>query len=80
MPILRWRPVGGDAVVTMDRERVYVGDHSPRIALDSAVTPHGIQQTGLGVSKGTKYTGRIVLAADPGAEVQREPDLGAARE
>jgi alpha-N-arabinofuranosidase len=69
VPILRWRPVGGDAVVTMDRERAYSGDHSPRITLDATV-PHGIQQTGLGVSKGRKYTGRIVLAADPGVEVR----------
>jgi alpha-L-arabinofuranosidase len=69
VPILRWRPVGGDTVVTMDRERAYSGDHSPKIALDATV-PHGIQQTGLGIAKGTKYSGRIVLAADPGIEVR----------
>jgi alpha-N-arabinofuranosidase len=66
---LRWRPVGGDAVVTMDPGRAYSGKHSPKIALDPA-TPHGIQQTGLGVKKGTKYDGRIVLAADSGVQVQ----------
>jgi alpha-N-arabinofuranosidase len=65
----RWRPVGGDAVVTMDRERAYSGKHSPKITLDAS-EPHGIQQTGLGVKKGQKYTGRIVLAGEPGVEVR----------
>src|SRR5512136_506496 len=32
VPILRWRPVGGEGVVTMDRAQAYSGDHSPRIA------------------------------------------------
>lgn len=64
----RWRPVGGDAVVTMDNEHAWSGGHSPMITLDPS-TPHGIQQTGLGVKKGIKYSGRIVLAAEPGAEV-----------
>jgi alpha-N-arabinofuranosidase len=65
----RWRPVGGDTVVTMDREQAWSGAHSPKIALD-ATAPHGIRQTGLGVGKGTQYSGRIVLSADPGVEVQ----------
>ena len=76
----RWRPVGGDAAVTMDRERAGCGKQSPRIALDRAA-PHGIQQTGLGIKKGTKYSGRIVLAADAGVEVRVSliwgPDAGA---
>jgi alpha-N-arabinofuranosidase len=73
----RWRPVGGDAVVTMDREQAWSGQHSPKIALDAA-TPHGIQQTGLGVKKGVKYTGRIVLAAEPGVEVKVSLSWGTA--
>ena len=41
----KWRPVGPDEVVTMDKDQPFVGDQSPRIELDST-TPHGIQQTG----------------------------------
>jgi alpha-N-arabinofuranosidase len=65
----RWRPLGPDEFVTMDRQKVYVGEHSPMVKL-SAATPHGIQQAGLGLRKGRKYSGRVVLAADPGAEVK----------
>lgn len=64
----RWKPVGPDNVVTMDQKRAYVGQHSPEISLDEA-TPHGIQQTGLGLRKGRGYTGRVILAADPGAQI-----------
>jgi alpha-L-arabinofuranosidase len=65
----RWRPVGGDAVVAMDAERAWSGKHSPKITLD-ATAPHGIQQTGLAIGQGKKYSGRIVLSADPGVEVK----------
>ena len=67
--VARWRPVGPDEFVAMDRERAYVGEHSHMVKLESA-TPHGIQQAGLAIRKGKKYTGRVVLAADPGAEVK----------
>ena len=42
----KWRPVGPDEVVVMDKEHPFVGDQSPRITLDGA-TPHGIRQSGL---------------------------------
>ena len=64
----RWRPVGPDEFVSMDRQRAWVGQHSPVIRLDRGV-PHGIQQAGLGLVKGKQYSGRIILAADPGAAV-----------
>ena len=64
----RWRPVGPDAFVVMDRQQVYVGEHSPMVKLEAAV-PHGIEQAGLGVRKGRKYSGRVILATDPGANV-----------
>jgi len=64
----RWRPVGPDAAITMDRTRPFVGEHSPRIALDAA-TPHGIRQSGLALAKGMSYTGRIELAGDRTANV-----------
>jgi alpha-N-arabinofuranosidase len=65
----RFRPVGPDEFVVMDRQKVFVGEHSPMVKLEAA-TPHGIQQGGLGLRKGRKYTGRVILAADPGAEVK----------
>jgi len=64
----RWRPVGPDAFVVMDRRNPYVGEHSPLIKLEGA-TPHGIQQAGIPLRKGREYTGRIVLAGDVGARV-----------
>src|ERR1035441_67464 len=42
MQLRKWRPVGGDDVVTQDREKPFVGDQSPRVALD-AKEAHGIQ-------------------------------------
>ena len=65
----KWRPVGPDQVVTMDKSHPFVGDQSPRIELDSS-TPHGISQTGLALVKGKKYTGRIYLRGTPGAKVK----------
>jgi alpha-L-arabinofuranosidase len=65
----RWRPLGPDEYVVMDRRQVYVGEHSPMVKLQAAV-PHGIQQAGLGVRTGRKYSGRVILAAEPGAEVK----------
>jgi alpha-N-arabinofuranosidase len=68
MPLRRWRPVGGDAVVAMDRDQPFVGEQSPRIRLDQA-NSHGIRQSGLALVKGKKYTGRIYLRGTPGARV-----------
>ncbi|MDR3738498.1 MAG: alpha-N-arabinofuranosidase [Terracidiphilus sp.] len=68
-PLHRWAPIGGDAVVTMDTEHPYVGDHTPRIALDKSEA-HGIQQSGLFVRKGKAYTGRIVLSGAPGTAIK----------
>ena len=67
--VVRWRPVGPDECVVMDRERAYVGEHSPLVRLEAAA-PHGIQQASLGLRNGRKYSGRVVLAAEPGADVQ----------
>jgi alpha-L-arabinofuranosidase len=64
-----WRPVGGDDVVVMDKSQPFVGEQSPRISLDPT-TPHGIQQSGLALVKGKKYTGRIYLRGTPGSKVQ----------
>ena len=68
MQLRKWRPVGGGDVVTMDREQPFVGEQSPRIALN-ATTPHGIEQAGLAVVKGKRYVGHVWLKGDPGSRV-----------
>lgn len=65
----RWRPIGPDSVVTMDKQDPYSGDQSPRIALDAA-TPHGIRQGGMELVAGKKYTGRIVARATAGTHLK----------
>lgn len=69
MQMRRWHPVGGDDVVTMDKDKPFVGAQSPRIALDPS-TPHGIRQSGLALVKDKRYTGRIWLRGTPGTKVR----------
>jgi alpha-L-arabinofuranosidase len=69
MQLRKWRPVGPDTVVVMDKDQPFVGDQSPRIELDSS-TPQGIRQSGLALVKGRKYTGRIYLRGTPGSKVK----------
>jgi alpha-N-arabinofuranosidase len=64
----QWRPVGPDEDVVMDPAHAWVGQHSPEIKLDGR-TPRGIQQAGLGLRTSRKYTGRVILSADPGIRV-----------
>jgi len=65
----RWHPVGPDEAVTMDKEKPFVGDQSPRIALDPSTT-HGIRQSGIALEKGKKYTGHIILRSTPGTHIK----------
>jgi alpha-N-arabinofuranosidase len=69
MQLRKWRPVGPDEAVAMDKEQPFVGDQSPRIQLDPA-TPHGIRQSGIALVKGKKYTGRIYLRGTPDSKVK----------
>jgi alpha-N-arabinofuranosidase len=69
MKVREWHPVGPSDAVVMDKEKPFVGDQSPRIALDAA-TPHGIQQTSLALVNGKKYTGRIYLRGTPGSKIK----------
>jgi alpha-L-arabinofuranosidase len=69
MQLRKWRPVGPDSGVTMDKDRPFVGNESPRIDLDSS-TPHGIRQSGLALVMGKKYIGRVWLRGTPGAKVK----------
>ena len=66
-PPNKWVPVGPDAAVTMDTTAPYVGDHSPVVHLEAGAV-RGIAQSGLALAK-KGYVGRVVIAADPGAEV-----------
>src|SRR5690348_13459208 len=69
MQLRKWRPVGSDKVVAMDKDQPFVGDQSPRIELDAS-TPHGIRQSGLALVKGKKYVGRIYLRGTTGSKVK----------
>ena len=69
MKVREWHPVGPVEMVVMDKEKPFVGDQSPRIALDAA-TPHGVRQTGIAVVKDKKYTGRIYLSGTPGSKIK----------
>ena len=64
---LRWRPIGPESSVTMDKENPYVGKQSPVVSLGSG--KNGIRQAGLWLEKGRGYTGRVVLKADNEADV-----------
>jgi alpha-N-arabinofuranosidase len=65
----KWRPIGPDEFVAMDKDQPFVGEQSVRIQLGSA-TPRGIRQSGLAPLKGRRYTGRIVLCANAGGHVK----------
>jgi len=65
----KWRPVGPDASVVMDKDHPFVGEQSPRIELDPS-TPHGIRQSGFALVKGKSYTGHILLRGSAGAKVK----------
>lgn len=69
MQLRKWRPVGPDEAVVMDKDQPFVGDQSPRIELDGA-TPRGIRQSGLALVKGQKYAGRIYLRGTVGGKVK----------
>ncbi|MGH9606573.1 MAG: alpha-N-arabinofuranosidase, partial [Terracidiphilus sp.] len=69
MTLRKWRPVGPDDTVVMDKENPFVGEQSPRIELDSS-TLHGVRQSGLALVKGKRYTGHIWLRGTPGARVK----------
>ncbi len=59
-----WKVIGPAEAVTMVKENVYVGRHSPQINLTGYMKVGGIYQEELGLVAGKKYTGRIILAGD----------------
>lgn len=64
---LRWRPVGPESAVKMDKAAPYVGKQSPVVSLASGRA--GIRQAGLWLENGRDYEGRVVLKADGSARV-----------
>ena len=64
---LRWRPIGPESSVTMDKEHPYVGKQSPVVSLGTG--RNGIRQAGLWLEKGRGYTGRVVLKSQGSATV-----------
>jgi alpha-N-arabinofuranosidase len=67
-PQRRWKPVGEDSFVVMDKKNPYVGEWSPRIQLEK-IMQHGISQSGIALASGRMYTGRVILAGPPGAKI-----------
>src|SRR5215469_16314614 len=65
----KWRPIGGDDAVSMDLQNPYVGKQSARVVLEGA-TARGFGQGGLGIARGKRYTGHLLLSGDTGAKVQ----------
>jgi alpha-N-arabinofuranosidase len=65
----RWRPIGSDEFVVMDRTKAFVGEHAPRVRLEGE-TPHGMAQAGLALRRGRRYRGRIALAGGVDAAVE----------
>lgn len=63
-----WKPVGPTTAVEMDKVNPFVGEHSPRITLNSTEV-RGTSQGGLRLAAGKAYLGRVYLAGDPGAKV-----------
>jgi alpha-N-arabinofuranosidase len=63
----KWHPTGADATVTMDASGAYVGAHSPVVHVGGA-GPLGIGQSNLVLAR-KDYTGRVVIAAEPGVSV-----------
>lgn len=64
----RWNPIGPGESVVMDTKNPFVGDHTPLVQLAGA-EPRGIRQTGVKLTQGVTYNGRLQLAGDPSAKV-----------
>jgi alpha-N-arabinofuranosidase len=64
----RWNPLGPVDSVVMDTKDPFVGDHTPLVKL-AGDEPRGIRQTGVKLTQGMTYNGRIQLAGDPSAQV-----------
>jgi alpha-N-arabinofuranosidase len=64
----KWRPIGPEAAVTMDRQLAYAGAQSVAVTVDGGGV-HGFGQGGLSLVKGKTYVGRAMLMGSSSAEV-----------
>lgn len=64
-----WKIIGDKNTLKMSAKNPFVGEHTPEVILFSDGTPCGIVQDNLGLTKGKKYTGRIILAGSDSAKV-----------
>jgi alpha-N-arabinofuranosidase len=62
-----WKVIGPPGTVSMETNHPYVGAQSPAIHLPGNGKLDGVSQDRLGVIKGKKYSGHIVLAGDASA-------------
>lgn len=70
----RWRPLGPESAITMDKDHSYVGEHSPRIEVEAG-NRRGIQQDSLPLEAGKQYEGRVILAATTSAAGNSGPQV-----
>ena len=63
----RWRPIGPDAFVVMDRSEAFVGEHAPR------VHPEGSDAPRHGASRLTLRRGRRCAEADAARDASPWP-------
>ncbi len=59
-----WKAIGPTNGVTMDRDKPFVGAHTPKIMLSGDGQSAGIVQGQLALRKGKQYVGRIWLAGE----------------
>jgi len=59
-----WQVIGVQSTVTMDQISSFAGDQTPLISSTEGSGKFGIRQGGLGLVKGNKYEGRIILSGD----------------
>ena len=62
-----WHAVGGSDAVTMIKENVFVGEHTPQVYLGEGGEAKGITQSDLGLVAGKGYTGYVIVAGDMAA-------------
>ncbi len=59
-----WQVIGLQSTVKMDSAKSFTGDQTPLISSSGGSGKFGIRQSGLGLVKGNKYDGRIILSGD----------------
>lgn len=62
-----WKITGPKDCVQMVKRNCFVGEHAPQINLAGSDVKCGIYQPWLGLEKGKRYTGRIIIAGSSGA-------------